>query len=286
MVPILLPPEERKAAYLLISQSESALSIAGPAVSGLLVATVGPGWALGVDAVTFLVASGFLALARIPAGERTDQRPSVIGDFRAGWSFARDLGWVIPVASFSLIFNALISGALYVLGPTIADDTIGGDGWGLARSGSALGVFLAAFVLARVTIRVPLRAAALGFSASALPMVVLGTHVTTVLLAVAFLVAGAGISLVDLAWNLTVQEKIPEEMLSRIMSIDGFFSFVAMPIGQLSVGPLALAFGASEVELGCAVAMVLVAAIAMTRRRLTAVRLTGPPPAGETAGAA
>ena len=163
---------------------------------------------------------------------------------------------MIPVASFSLIFNALISGALYVLGPTIADDTIGGDGWGLARSGSALGVFLAAFVLARVTIRVPLRAAALGFSASALPMVALGTHVTTVLLAVAFLVAGAGISLVDLAWNLTVQEKIPEEMLSRIMSIDGFFSFVAMPIGQLSVGPLALAFGASEVELGCAVAMV------------------------------
>ena len=70
MVPVLLPPEERKAAYLLISQSESALSILGPATSGILVATVGPGWALAVDAATFLVAAGFLALARIPRAAR------------------------------------------------------------------------------------------------------------------------------------------------------------------------------------------------------------------------
>ena len=116
-------------------------------------------------------------------------------------------------------------------------------------------------------------------------MLVLGTHVTTAALAIAFLLAGAGISLVELAWNLTVQEKIPEEMLSRIMSIDGFFSFVAMPIGQMAVGPLALAFGAAKVELGCAVAMLLVAAFAATRPTLTDVRLTGPPPAGESAAA-
>ena len=285
MVPVLLPPEERKAAYLLISQSESALSILGPATSGILVATVGPGWALAVDATTFLVAAGFLALARIPRAERTDRRESVIGDFVAGWSFVRALGWVIPVASASLVFNALMSGALGVLGPSIADDTIGSDGWGLARSGSAVGVFFAAFLFARITIRVPLRACVLGFSLSALPMLVLGTHVTTVALAVAFMIAGAGICLVELAWNLTVQEKIPEEMLSRVMSIDGFFSFVAMPIGQLAAGPLAVAFGAAKVELGCAAAVLLVAAIAATRPTLTAVRLTGPPPAGESAAA-
>ena len=285
MVPILLPPEERKAAFLLISQSESGLSILGPALSGILVATVGPGWALAVDAATFLIAAGFLAAARIPSGNRADRRPSVIGDFRAGWSFARELGWVIPIGSTSLFFNALISGAIFVLGPTIAEDTIGGDGWGLARSGQAVGVFLAAFLLARITIKVPLRLCVLGFAVSALPMLVLGTRVTTAVLAIAFLLAGAGLSLLELAWNLTVQEKVPEEMLSRIMSIDGFFSFVAMPIGQIAVGPLALAFGAAKVELGCAVAMVLVAAFAATRPTLTNVRLTGPPPAGESAAA-
>ncbi|MCR6031328.1 MFS transporter [Nocardioides sp. zg-579] len=286
MVPILLPVGERKAAYLLISQSESAVGIAGPALSGLLVATAGSGWALAADAATYVVAAGFLALVRLPPGDRSRARPSVIGDFVAGWSFARGLGWVIPVASASLVFNALISGALGVLGPTIADDTIGSQGWGLARSGQAVGVFVAAFFLARITLKVPLRTCVIGFGFSAVPMVVLGTYVDTWALAGAFVVAGAGLSLIDLSWNLTVQEKVPEEMLSRIMSIDGFFSFVAMPIGQLAIGPLAVALGAGRTELACAVLMVLVVLVAATRPTIARVRLTGGPDVPGAAGAA
>jgi hypothetical protein len=116
----------------------------------------------------------------------------------------------------------------------------------------------------------------IAFGISAVPMLVLGTWVNTWLLAAAFLIAGAALSLLDLAWNLTVQEKVPEEMLSRILSIDGFFSFVAMPIGQLAVGPLVLVFGIGQVELGCALLAALVATVAATRRTITSVRLAGP----------
>ena len=49
MVPILLPPEERKAAFVLIGQATSLVSIAGPAISGVIVATIGPGVALAID---------------------------------------------------------------------------------------------------------------------------------------------------------------------------------------------------------------------------------------------
>lgn len=275
MVPILLPVEERKAAFLLIGQAQSAVGILGPAVAGLLVATVGPGWALAVDATTYLIAAGLLSFVRLPPGDRSGARPSVLGDFVAGWTFARQLGWVIPAASASLVFNALVSGAIGVLGPTIAADTIGSQGWGLARSGEAVGVFVTAFFLARVTLRVPLRAIMVAFALWCVPMLVLGTQVNVWLLTASFFVAGAALSLLDLAWNLTVQEKVPEEMLSRIMSIDGFFSFVATPIGQLAVGPLAVAFGASRVQLGCFALAVLVAAFAATRRTITDVRLTG-----------
>lgn len=275
MVPILLPVEERKAAFLLIGQAQSAVGILGPAVSGLLVATVGPGWALAVDATTYLIAAGLLSFVRLPPADRSNARPSVLGDFVAGWTFARQLGWVIPAASASLVFNALVSGAIGVLGPTIAADTIGSQGWGLARSGEAVGVFVTAFFLARVTLRVPLRAIMVAFALWCVPMLVLGTQVNVWLLTASFFVAGAALSLLDLAWNLTVQEKVPEEMLSRIMSIDGFFSFVATPIGQLAVGPLAVAFGASRVQLGCFALAVLVAAFAATRRTITDVRLTG-----------
>jgi len=276
MVPILLPPEERKAAFVLIGQATSAVSIAGPAISGVIVATIGPGVALAIDAVTYLVAAGLLALVKLPPGDRTQAQPSVIGDFKAGWAFARELGWVIPAASCALVFNALVSGAIGVLGPVIADHTIGREGWGIATACQALGAFGVGFILTHVTIRVPLRTIMITFAGWCLPMLVLGTHVELWLLCLSFLMAGASLGLLDLSWNLTVQDKVPEHMLSRIMAIDGFFSFVANPIGQLAVGPIAVAFGVGQVEIGCFVIALAVAAFAATRPRLNAVRLDEP----------
>ena len=280
MVPILLPVEERQSAFLLIGQATSLVSIVGPALSGLLVATAGAGWALGIDAATYLIAAALLVLVRLPPGDRSAAKASIIGDFVAGWAFARQLGWVIPAASCALVFNALVSGAVNVLGPVIADDTIGSEGWGLAVSAQAVGVFVAAFFLARVTVTWPMKVIMVAFVIWCAPMLVLGTHVDVWLLSIAFVIAGAALSLLDLAWNLLVQEKVPEAMLSRIMAIDGFFSFVATPIGQIAVGPAAIAFGAGSVEIGCFIIAVGVAAFALTRRRIVDVELTGaaPPP--------
>jgi len=277
MVPTLLPPGERKAGFLLMSQSDSAVSVLGPAVAGVLVAGVGPGWALAADAATYLVAAFLLARITLDLPPRTGQRASVVADFVEGWSYVRGLGWLVPVACCSLVFNALISGALGVLGPLIADDTIGSQGWGLARSAEAFGVFAAVVVLGRVSMRWPLRVCLVGFALSGLPMLVLGLHVSTPLLAAAFVVAGVGLSAIGLAWNLLVSEKVPEEMLSRVMSIDGFFSFVAMPVGQVAVGPLVVLLGTRGVEAGSAALCVVVLLAGLAVPAIRRVRLDGTP---------
>jgi MFS family permease len=273
MVPILLPEPERKSAYLLIGQSESAVGIAGPAVAGILVATVGAGWGLAADAATFFVAAFFLTLLRLPFGARPDRKASVIGDFTSGWAYARQLGWVVPVACCSLVFNSMISGGLGVLGPVIAKGTIGSDGWGFARSGQAVGMFVATLFLARLVIHRPLRVCVIGFTTTAVPMLLLGVWVNTVGLAAAFFVFGVGMSVISLAWSLTVQQKVREDMLSRIMAIDGFFSFVAMPIGEMGVGPLAHAFGPRDVELGGVLVCLLVCLVGATRPAIRDLRL-------------
>ncbi|RYB90552.1 MFS transporter [Nocardioides oleivorans] len=278
MVPILLPAEERQSAFLLIGQATSAVSIVGPALSGVLVATAGPGWALAIDASSYLIAASLLVLVRLPPGDRSTAKASVLGDFAAGWAFARKLGWVIPGASCALVFNALVSGGVNVLGPVIANDTIGSQGWGLATSAQAVGIFVAAFFLAKARLTRPMKAIMIAFVLWCVPLLVLGTRVEIWLLALAFFIAGAALSLLDLSWNLLVQEKVPEAMLSRIMAIDGFFSFVATPVGQIAVGPLVGAFGATGVEIGFFVVAVLVACFALTRRVLTDLRLTGAPP--------
>lgn len=277
MVPILLRGEERKSGYLLLNQTESALRILGPAAAGVLVAVANPGWGLAVDAATYFAAAYFLSLLRLPIGARPERRESVIGDFKAGWTLARRLGWVLPVAFCSLVYNALTSGGLNVLGPAISNNTIGSAGWGTAIACEALGLFLFSFVLTQVTIGRPLLVIQVGFLTSAAPMVVLGLLVRTPLLAAAYFTVGCGMAALHLAWSLTVQEKVPEAMLSRIMAIDGFFSFVAMPIGQLAVGPVAHSIGQSHTELVCAGLVGVTFIVSMTSRPLRNLRLQTPP---------
>jgi MFS family permease len=273
MVPILLPVQERKAAYLLINQTESAIHIIGPAVAGALVAVINPGWGLAVDAATYFVAAYFLSLLRLPMGERLERQESIIGDFRTGWTFARQLGWVLPVACCSLVYNALTSGGINILGPAISNDTIGSTGWGVGRAAEALGLFLFSFVLVRLAIRRPLIVIQVGFLTTALPMLVLALAVHTPVLVAAFFVVGCGMGALHLSWSLTVQEKVPEEMLSRIMAIDGFFSFVAMPIGQLAVGPVESAIGSRSTEIACAALVMITFLAAIASKPLRELRL-------------
>jgi len=276
MVPTLLPESERKAGFLLLSQSQSALTVLGPAASGVLVATNGPGWALAIDAGTYVWAAYFLTLLRVPPREPLEEKTSFLHDFTAGWSYARTLGWVLPVACCSLVFNALTSGAVDVLGPVIAKGTVGSSGLGYARAAEALGLFLFAFVLARITLRRPLIACQVGFVTMSVPMLVLGLWTHTIPLAAAFFLAGCGSAIINLAWGLTVQEKVPEQMLSRIMAIDGFFSFVAMPIGQIIVGPLTHLLNLRSIELGAAGLCLLTFLIGVTRPALRNLHLEGP----------
>lgn len=277
MVPILLPEVERKQAFLLLGQADSGLRIMGPAIAGIITAVGNPGWALAVDAATFFLASVFLSLLRIPARAGDVERQPVLREMVSGWQFARRLGWVIPVACFSLIYNALISGGLNVLGPVIAVGTVGSQGWGFARSAQAFGLFLFAFVLARATIRRPLIACQYGFASSALPLLVLGLFAREIPLVLAFFVAGCGSAVINLSWSMTVQEKIPENMLSRIMAIDGFFSFVAMPLGELLAGPTAAHFGAQHVAVAAGVLCIVTCGVAVTCPVLRRVTLRAAP---------
>jgi len=276
MVPTLLPESERKAGFLLLSQSQSALTVLGPAASGVLVATNGPGWALAIDAGTYVWAAYFLTLLRVPPREQLEDKTSFLNDFTAGWSYARTLGWVLPVACCSLVFNALTSGAVDVLGPVIAKGTVGSRGLGYARAAEALGLFLFAFALARITLRRPLLACQVGFVTMSVPMLVLGLWTYTIPLAAAFFIAGCGSAIINLAWGLTVQEKVPEQMLSRIMAIDGFFSFVAMPLGQIAVGPLTHLLSLRAIELGAAGLCLLTFLVGVMRPALRNLHLEGP----------
>ena len=58
-----------------------------------------------------------------------------LADLREGWTFFRRTTWLwVVVLAFGFL-NAIHIGALFTLGPLVAKDTIGEQGWGLRAVG-------------------------------------------------------------------------------------------------------------------------------------------------------
>lgn len=249
IMPSLVPPQQLQRANALVSLVRGSLSVIGPTVGALLVVGIGPGWALAVDAATWLGSALFLGLVKIPRQQAPDAGESTLAQLAAGWDYVRRTTWLwVVVAGFGAL-NLIHSGAWFTLGPLVAKDTIGESGWGLVLSAEAIGLLAMTVVMLRVTLQRPLLLGMLGIALLGLPILLLGVHPSLPLLMVATFVAGAGTEVFSIGWYLAMQEHVPEHMLSRVFSYDMLGSFVAMPLGQLAFGPLAVAFGFRDVLL-------------------------------------
>ena len=271
VVPQVVPRTHLQQANALLSFSRAGLAIIGPTVAALLVVSVGPGWALAIDSLTWLVAAGCMAKVAIPSRTRDADAapPSMIRELREGWGAFTEHTWLwLIVLAFGL-GNAIHAGAWYTLGPALAKDTIGEAGWGLVLSAEAAGILLTTVLMLRVRLRYPLRTGMLGVCCFAAPCLMLGLNPQVWPLVLMAFVAGAGMEIFGIGWNTAMHENIDEKVLSRVSSYDALGSFVAIPVGQLTFGPLAAAFGTRDVLV---VAGVLYAAIALATLLSRSVR--------------
>lgn len=253
IVPMLVPSDEVQQANALLSFSRGALDIVGPAVAGLLVVGPGPGWALLLDSVTYLAAIPLLALTRLPptAPGQGAPSPSMLQELREGWAQFRSRTWVwLVVAAFAAV-NAVAIGTQGVLGPAVAKASpgIGEAGWGLALGAGAVGTLVMTLVLMRATLTRPLRTGLVTISLGALPTLALALDSSVAVLAVAFLVAGAGAEVFGVGWSTALQRHIPRQVLSRVSSYDALGSYLALPLGALVYGWLGTAFDPRSVLL-------------------------------------
>jgi MFS family permease len=144
------------------------------------------------------------------------------------------------------------------LGPKIADDSFGRQGWGFVLAAETAGAFLSGVVLLRVRFRRPLFVGMLGVLVWSPLMLVLAAEPAVILLVLAAFVGGAGLELFGVGWDLSMQQHVPPELLSRVYAYDGLGSIVAIPVGQALAGPAAALLGVQEAVVVCA--LVLMAA--------------------------
>ena len=273
LLPQLAPKGALQQANVLNGLLRNVSLVLAPALGGVLVAGIGPGWAIAVNGVTYLVAALLLLPIRLPAPPPREEGDSMLRDLRAGWTFFRSTSWLwIIVLAFGFL-NALHSGAFSTLGPAHAKSSeIGVHGWALILSSGAVGLVLCSLTFLRVPLRRPLLLGMLGCALFSVEMIALGTTTELWVLMGAAFVAGASIEVFALGWELSMQEHVPQHMLSRVYSYDMLGSFIAIPVGQLAFGPLGAAFGLQQMILVAGLAYLAIALLTLTSRSVRGMR--------------
>jgi hypothetical protein len=271
IVPELVPRPTIPRANALLGATRNATRIVGPAVAGLLVAGVGGGWAVAVDALAYLVAAACLSRLRLSAPVRA-AGATMLRDLREGWDSFRSRTWVwVGSSSFALI-NFVHAGVWGVLGPVIAEDTIGAASWGVVLSAMAAGFLVSSIVMYRVTFTHLLGVGQAFLVLGGLPLLLLGLGVPTWVLVLGAFLGGAGTGVYGIAYETSFQEHLPGDSLSRVGSIDSMASLVTVPLGQLAVIPAAAAFGDAEVAVVGGVVFAGVAASLLAVRPIRTLR--------------
>jgi MFS family permease len=241
-------------ANALLALSGNLASVLGPAVAGVIVATTRPGWALAIDAATFVGSAA--CLTAMPAAVAVAApRATMLRELRAGWRAFRSRAWLwITVANFTL-YTGFCWAPLQVLGPQVARLSLGGAGaWATISVALGIGALAGGFIGLRWRPRYPLRVAFTVFVISTPALIALiAAHAPVPVIAVVALVDGSTGTLFNTFWFTALQSDVPAGELSRVSSWDYLGALALAPVGQAMSGPIALAVGLSTSLYGAAI---------------------------------
>jgi MFS family permease len=262
LLPEVVAPERLAEANGLRATAFSAGELGGPLLSGVLVATAGAGWALGVDALTFGVSAMLLIGLRRVAIRRPVGRETFLGDLRHGWNAFRSRRWLWTLVLWFSISNLLFA-AWKVLGPVVAHRQLGGASvWGLLVSAMGVGTIAGGILALRLRPRRPMLLIACTDALFGAPLLALAATRSVALIALGTLLAGLALMLGNTLWETTLQRHVPPDSLSRVSAYDWFGSLALDPIGLAMWGPIAGVIGI-DASLWTAFGLLLAGALAL-----------------------
>jgi MFS family permease len=241
-------------------------NIAGPAVAGLLVATLGAGGALAFDAATFLVSVVFLLRVTPRAVERAEAgATTLLAGLREGFAEVRSRPWVRAFLGAMAGYHVIVLPSVFVLGPVLAQRDYGGaTDWAVVVALFGVGTLLGDLLLLRWRPRFALRASALFLIGASCQAAIIGSGLPILGIGLLELLAGVCVTGFFVLWETSLQEHVPEHAMSRVSSYDYLASTGLMPLGFAIAGPASVAFGlhatlVAMTALGIASALALLA---------------------------
>ena len=216
--------------------------IMGPALGGVIIATVGVGICFLINAVSFiavLVGLALMAPAELYPVQRADRGTSMVAGIREGLQYARNtprvrmvLVMLLVVATFGVNFNVLL--------PVLARSTLhsGAEVFGLLSSAFGAGALTGALITASMgRALVPVLVAAAG--AFGLFEVLLAFQASVAGAAIVLALVGVSFSLYTANSNSTIQLTFPDQLRGLAMGLYGYVFIGTAPLGGLLIGWLA-----------------------------------------------
>jgi MFS family permease len=216
----------------------AALQLLGPALGGVLLATVGAAGAFGADALSF-VFSGFCVarLSSVASVKASRETGSLWVDIGEGLRYVRSQVWLWGTFVAATFTYLLFLGPTYVLVPYLVKNRLHGSAatLGIVLGLGGLGALSAAVVTAQVGDRGRRPITFLYAAWTAATLLVAGYGLVTLqwqLAALVFLV-GALEAAGTVVWATLKQRLVPGQLLGRVSSLDWFVSTALMPLSYV-----------------------------------------------------
>ena len=220
--------------------------VVGPAIGAFTVAWVGEGWCFFLNGLSFIAVIVALAMMKIERMQtKPGQEPPLTG-FMQGFHFAMS---DLPVRSALLLLSVLsLFGLQYsVFMPIYAKDILKGDIriQGYLMSAAGVGAVLGALhFAARTNYKGLARWIAVTSMTCAIGLLIFSGAKVFWLCAVVLFVVGFAATSQMAATNTLVQNRVPDELRSRVMAVYATMFMGVQPIGALIAGGFAKRIGA------------------------------------------
>lgn len=240
LIPDIVSKARLQQGNALLGISEQATTVLGPAIAGVVVATIGSGWAIGLDAASYAVSALFLFGLRLDESGRKRAGGSFAMELAEGWRAFRSRSWLVALVAEYALYHFAVFAPFYVLGPTVAARDLGGAAaWATILAVYGVGAIVGGAAALRLRPERPLVVVSTLFLLDAPPLAALALSDSVPLIAATALLAGAASGYAAAVWETTLQQSVPAEALSRVSSYDWLGSMALLPLGYAAVGPAA-----------------------------------------------
>lgn len=247
LTPIIVPEEKLQSANAAIGFGSNIAFMLGTASGGIVVLYWGVGWALAIDAITFLIAGALVyPLSKLPQKGQVEagEKVNFIRELKLGWTEFKTRTWLVAVVLAFAILNMSFEAVWAVLGALqTLKEYDGAATWGLVLGFMSLGFLLGTIIANKIRPKYPLRMVMILMIADPLFLLTFGTAQPLIVLLASSIAVGIALDIFHVVWSTTIQQNVPAESLSRVNSYDSFGSFVFGPIGIIVAGPLAVGIG-------------------------------------------